>query len=93
MPRLNTGYGSCNFTYDNKEKSELIEWTQKKIDEEICIYLQRHLLSRSVEPSDVARVQIVVGGDHGDTAFQFGASVSARLKDNTVIDFVGCAKR
>ena len=30
---------------------------------------------------------MVPGGDHGDTAFQFGASVSVHLNDNRVIEF------
>jgi hypothetical protein len=38
-------------------------------------------------PADVARVQVVVGGDHGDTAFQFGASVSVLLRDGERIYF------
>ena len=38
-------------------------------------------------PTDVIRVQVVVGGDHGDTAFQFGASVSVELSDDRIIDF------
>jgi hypothetical protein len=38
-------------------------------------------------PSDVAHVQVVAGGNHGDTAFQFGASVSVYLTDNRVIEF------
>ena len=80
-------YGSCNFTYDGKEKSEFMEWTEKNIDEELCTYLQRHLSSQSVEPSNVACVQIVVGGDHGDMAFQSGASVSVLLHDESRIDF------
>jgi hypothetical protein len=50
-------------------------------------YLQRHLSSRSVQPSEVARIQAVVGGDHGDTAFQFGASISVELNDTRIIDF------
>ena len=66
-------YGSCDFIYDDKKKAEFVEWTEKNIDEEITLYLQRHLSSRSVQPSDVASVQVVVGGDHGDTAFQLGA--------------------
>jgi hypothetical protein len=32
-----------------------------------------------VNPSDVVEVQAVVGRDHGDTAFQFGAVVTAKL--------------
>ncbi len=38
-------------------------------------------------PADIERVQVVVGGDHEDTAFQFGASVSVHLKDDAIIDF------
>ena len=59
------------------------------MDEEIrTLEVKRHLLSsKSVMPTDVHRVQIVVGGDHGDTAFQFGASVSVELSDNRIIDF------
>jgi hypothetical protein len=33
-------------------------------------------------PTDVLHVQVVVGGDHGDTAFQFAVSVSVKLTDN-----------
>ena len=56
-------YGSCEFTFEGKNKAEFVEWTEKNIDEEITLYLQRHLSSRSVQPSEVARVQVVVGGD------------------------------
>jgi hypothetical protein len=50
-------------------------------------YLQQHLSSRSVQPSEVAHVQVVVGRDHGDTAFQFGASISVELNDARINDF------
>ena len=80
-------YGSCEFTFEGKNKAEFVEWTEKNIDEEITLYLQRHLSSRSVQPSEVARVQVVVGGDHGDTAFQFGASISVELNDARIINF------
>jgi hypothetical protein len=80
-------YGCCDFTYDKKEKSEFVEWTEKNIDEEITIFLQRHLSSMSVMPADVVRVDVVAGGDHGDTAFQFGASVSVELANGRTIDF------
>ena len=36
---------------------------------------------KSVMLADIKRVQVVVGGDHGDTAFQFGASLSVHLRD------------
>jgi hypothetical protein len=65
----------------------MVEWTKKRIDEEICIYLQRHLKAQSMTPSDIEGVHVVVGGDHGDTAFQFGASVSVQLKDDRIILF------
>ena len=80
-------YGSCQFTYDGKEKSEFVECTEKNLDEGITLELKRHLSSMSVMPTDVLRVQVVVGGDHGDTAFQFGASVSVELSDDPIIDF------
>jgi hypothetical protein len=35
----------------------------------------------------VNQPQAVVGGDHGDTVFQFGASVSVELSDSRIIDF------
>ena len=60
---------------------------RKKLDEEITLELKRHLSSKSVKPTDVLRVQVVVGSDHGDTAFQFGASVSVELSDDLIIDF------
>ena len=43
--------------------------------------------SKSITPSKVKRVQVVVGGDHGDTAFQFGVSVSVDLISDRIIDF------
>ncbi len=38
-------------------------------------------------PANVVRIQVVVGGNHRDTAFQFGASISVHLRDGTRIDF------
>jgi hypothetical protein len=38
-------------------------------------------------PTDVLHVHVVVGGDHGDTAFQFATSVSVKLTDDCIIDF------
>jgi hypothetical protein len=55
---------------------------RKNIHDEITVYLQRHLTSKSVMPADIKRVQVVVGGNHGDTAFQFGASVSVHFRDD-----------
>ena len=41
-------YGSLEFAYDNKKKAEFVEWTEKDINNEIVVYLQRHLTSRSI---------------------------------------------
>jgi hypothetical protein len=79
--------GSIEFTYDGNEKAEFFEWTKKNINDEITVYLQRHLNSKSITPSEVKRVQVVVGRDHGDTAFQFGVSVSVDLIGDRIIDF------
>ncbi len=80
-------YGSMEFTYNGKEKAEFIEWTEKNIEDEIAVNLQQHLNSKLIAPSKVECVQAVVGGDHGDTAFQFGASVSVNLTSNRIINF------
>jgi hypothetical protein len=80
-------YGKIEFTYDNKEKADIVEWTEKRIDKEICVYLQRHLNAQSITPPDIEGVQVVVGGDHGDMAFQLGAFVSVQLFDNRIIHF------
>jgi hypothetical protein len=80
-------YGSIEFTYDGKEKAEFIKWTEKNIHKEIAVYLQRHLMSKSINPSEIVRIQVIVSGDHRDTALQLGASVSVELSDGRVIDF------
>jgi hypothetical protein len=72
-------YRGIEFTFDEKEKAEKIEWTEKDIDKEIAKYLQHHLKSQAMSPADIERVQIVVGGDHGDVAFQFGALVTVEM--------------
>ena len=78
-------YGSIKFTYNRKEKAEYIEWTKKNINNKITVYLQRHLKSKSITSSEVEQVQVVVRGDHGDTAF--GESVSVDLIGNKIINF------
>ena len=60
---------------------------QKNIHDEIIVYLQQHLTSKSVMSADAERIQVVMGGNHGDTAFQFSASVSVHLRDDAIIDF------
>jgi hypothetical protein len=80
-------YGCINFTYEGKQQEEFIEWSEKRIADIIARYLQRHLQSKSAKPADVLCIQAVAGGDHGDTAFQFGASVSAELSGGEIIDF------
>jgi hypothetical protein len=51
------------------------------------MYLQHHLKSKAISPSNVERVQVVVGGDHGDVAFQFGASITVEMIDGQIIEF------
>ena len=49
---------------------------RKNINDKIKVYLQRHLTSKSITLSEV---EVVVVGNHRDTAFQFGAFVSVDL--------------
>jgi hypothetical protein len=44
-------------------------------------------MSRNVNPSDVVELQAVAGGDHGDTAFQFGAAVTAKLRSGYELSY------
>ena len=80
-------YGCINFTYNGKQQEEFIELLEKRIDDEIARYLQCHLQSKSAKPADVLHIQAVAGGDHGNTAFQFGASESVELSGGEIIDF------
>ena len=75
-------YGSMEFTYKGKEKAESVEWTEKNINEELIIYLQRHLTSKSIKSSNVKLVQVVVDGNHGDTALDVLAGVDATNEEN-----------
>ena len=68
-------------------QTKFIEWSEENIDDKIARYLQRHLMSKKVNPSDVLSVQVVVRGKHGDTDFQFGASVSVKLCDGNIVEF------
>ncbi len=80
-------YDSINFTLEGKTRTDFIEWTEKSIDDKIARYLQCHLMSKNVNPPTVLSAQVVVRGDHGNTAFQFGASVSVKLCDRNIIEF------
>jgi hypothetical protein len=59
----------------------------KNIDEEITMYLQRHLKSKAIALSDIEHVQVVVGGNRGDVAFQFGTSITVEMIDGQIIEF------
>jgi hypothetical protein len=68
-------------------RRSLLNGLKKRIDEEIARNLQRHLHSKSAHLSDFHCIQVVVGGNHRDIAFQFGVSVSVKLSDENIIDF------
>ena len=78
---------SMSWIYDGKEREETVEWREKDLHTEIEVQLLRCLKSRGMRPSDVKAVQAVVGGDHGDTAFQFGAAITAEMHDGGKIYF------
>jgi hypothetical protein len=57
---------------------------------EIEIQLSRVLKSREVKPSNVMAIQALVGGDHGNTAFNFEATTTAKLQDGEQLYFKVC---
>ena len=79
--------GTKLWTYQGKDIEETVEWWELDLDIAIAQRLQRELLSCSTSPSDVVNVQAVVGGDHGNTAFQFGAAVTAKLQSGDEVHF------
>jgi hypothetical protein len=79
--------GSMPWIYEGKEREKTVEWMEKVLHTEIEVQLLRCLKSRGMRPYDVKSVQAVVGGDHGDTAFQFGAAIAAEMHDGRKIYF------
>ncbi len=79
--------GSIQGMYKGKERKETVEWSKKDLHSEIKIQLSRVLKSREVKASDVKAVQSVIGGDHGNMAFQFGAAITAELQDGEQLYF------
>ena len=80
-------YSSIDFSFDGKEKAEKIEWTEKNIDKEVTKNLQYHLKNKAIAPADVECIQIIIGGDHGAVAFQFGVSITVEIIDKQKIEF------
>jgi hypothetical protein len=63
--------GSMPWIYEGKEREETVEWTEKDLHTEIEVQLLRYLKSRGI----------------GDTAFQFGAAITAEMHDGGKIYF------
>jgi hypothetical protein len=81
-------YGSINFTFEGgRLEEEFIEWTEKDMADTIAWNLLRQLQSKNIHPSSVVHEGVVAGGDHGDVAFQFGASVHVEISNEHTIDF------
>jgi hypothetical protein len=45
------------------------------------------LQSKNIHPSNLQRIRVVAGCDHGDLTFQFGASVHIEISDGSTIYF------
>ena len=78
---------SLQWHYEEGKRAEKVHWSEKDINSEIEIQLARELIAHDVKPSDVHTVRVVIGGDFGDTAFQFIAEVTAILKNSERIKF------
>ena len=75
------------FTYDGKEKSEFVEWTETNFDEEITLELKRHLSSKYVMPTDVLRVFRLSSAAIMATHHSCLAGLSVELSNDRIIDF------
>ncbi len=61
--------------YQGKKIKVSVEWGIWILTKQLHYNCQENL-----NPSDVVEVQAVVGEDYSDTAFQFGAVVTAKLR-------------
>ena len=84
---VNIQTGSKLWTYQGKDIEETVECWEIDLDKAIAQRLEREVMSWNTTPSDVVHVQAVVGGDHGDTAFQFGAAITVHLKSGDKVHF------
>jgi hypothetical protein len=84
---IEVSYGSKSFTFEGRQEEELVEWTQKVMVDVIAWNLSHHLESQNICSTSVVHVNVVASGDHGDVAFQFGASVHVEMSDRHRIHF------
>ena len=63
--------------YEKDEEEEILEFGYKDLPLEIATQITRRLQRKNIDITKViiARVDIVVGGDHGQGAFQAGCQV------------------
>jgi hypothetical protein len=73
--------------YQGKEIEDMVEWWDMDLDKAVARQLLRGLKSWNVNPSDVVEVQAVVGGDHGNTTFQFRVAVTAKLRSGDELSY------
>ena len=67
--------GSFEHAYEDGAVKETITYSQKNVAAEAVAQLTRQLRSRNFVPSDVERVDIITGGDHGLGAFVAGSRI------------------
>ena len=72
--------------YKDCREEEKVEYSIKAIDVEIANQLSRLLQSRRIDLKNAVRIYCVSGGDHGEIAFQFGATVTVETTTER-IDF------
>ncbi len=78
---------SIYFTFDGKQEKEFVKWTEKDMANAISWNLSRQLECQKINSSDVLRIGVVAGSDHGNVAFQFGASVHVKISDGSRMNF------
>ncbi|KAL7553941.1 hypothetical protein ACHAWF_017571 [Thalassiosira exigua] len=76
--------GSVPHKYKDMQEEETIEYSIKAMDKELESQLGRLLQSKKIEPAEVMKVTTITGGDHGDVAFQFGATVQVETKEENL---------
>ena len=77
---------SIEYSYEDGKAKETIEFSQKNIADEFASQLKRQLQSRKIMPSEIERIDIITGADHGLGAMIVGSRIVVILKDNVSDD-------
>jgi hypothetical protein len=76
--------GSTKYAYEEGQKEQRIEFSYKNMKDELEKQISAELEMSGLVLSDIERVDLILGGDHGAGAFQFGVKVVIASKKSVL---------